>query len=90
MDRKTERSVDFTIGIMHKYHDPNVNLALIKVLDTFSGGDNSSFVAFLSLIRDMDSQAASGDKSAKAILKILMDFSRLIEVSTRHTSPKPE
>jgi len=75
---------------MHKYHDPKVSLALIKVLDTFSGGDNASFVAFLSLIRDMDSQAATGDEGAKTILKILTDFSRLIEVSTRHTGPKPK
>ena len=68
----------------HKYKNPTVERALNNIMDTFSGGDNTAFVFFLAMVRDLDAQAANGDKPAQQLLKMVLDFSKLIEVSQRH------
>jgi hypothetical protein len=69
----------------HQYCDPQVELALRNIIDTFSGGNNINFVAFLAVLRDMDAKAAQGDMPAIKILKIITDFSRLIDVFVKAT-----
>lgn len=66
---------------MHNYHNPKVGEAFTNILDTFSGGDNAKFAAFLFFIRAMDERAVRGDAGAVELLEILLRFSRLIDVA---------
>ena len=68
----------------HKYHDKEVEASLNNILYTFSEENDTDFVCLLTLIRDLDVQAAKGDMAAKSLLKILTDFSRLIDVSQQY------
>lgn len=68
--------------VAHKYKNPAIESAMNNVLDTFSGADGGgSFWFFLTMIRALDEQAANGDEPAKVLLKILTDFSKLIDAA---------
>lgn len=68
----------------HEYKNPAVELALNNIIDTFSNAD-AAFVCFLAMIRTLDKQASEGDKAAQQLLKIVLNFSKLIEVSQQHS-----
>jgi len=64
----------------HEYKDPNVGISLENIMDTFSGADNEAFYHLLMAIREFDLRSANGDEAATKLLKIMLDFSRLIDV----------
>jgi len=75
----------------HKYKNSAVERALNNILDTFSGGDNHAFVHFLAMLRNLDEQASNGDKPAQVLIKMVLDFNKLIEIAPsagRHLKDK--
>jgi hypothetical protein len=52
---------------------------LDNIVDTFSGG--VEYAKFRSFIEQIDRQSENGDRDSTAILEIMSDFDRLIEVS---------
>ena len=50
-------------------------------MDTFSNA-SLEFINFMSMIRGLDEQAASGDQGAEQVLEIMFRFQKLIAVAS--------
>ena len=56
--------------------------ALDNILDTMTGSDGCiKFLFYTNFIKAMDKRAKEGDKDAEKIIEIIIQFSRLIDVS---------
>lgn len=55
-----------------------------NILDTMTGLDGGvKFTRFKFALKDLDKQAAKGDKAAEQLIQVVMQFSRLIDATTR-------
>jgi hypothetical protein len=58
--------------------------ALDNILDTFTGADGGAkFLYVKILITNMSIKVANGDKAAKEVLDVLINFSRLIDIAEK-------
>lgn len=64
--------------MLRKETENNVNL----IMDTYS--DAFLYFRFKLMIEDMDRQAQNGDINAAALVKIVSDFARLIQVANKN------
>lgn len=61
---------------------PEVKSSLDNILSTFGGEDGGlAFVAFYSLVEQLDKQWNDGDDAAGQLLDIIIKFNRLIEIA---------
>lgn len=68
----------------YKWKLPKVEKAFNDLLDVFSGGDNTRFVNFLSLVRDLDTQASNGDAASIELLNVIIKMSKLIDAAQKY------
>lgn len=58
--------------------------AFLNILNTFSGEDGGAgFVAFRTLLQEMDAKAKKGDKAAQEIVLLVTRMSKLIDIAKR-------
>ena len=63
---------------------PEMEEAMQKILDVFSGADGGgSFAILCMLVQDLDKDAAAGDKDAIEVLSCITKFNKLIEIAKR-------
>ena len=63
---------------------PETKKKVDSITDCFSGADGGvEFAKFLSLVTEMDQQAAEGDAAAEEILQIVRNFHFLIRVAQK-------
>ncbi len=60
---------------------PETQKIFSDIVETFSSADHR-FLSFMMLVRQLDAQAAEGDKASETLLKIVTDFHRLIDVAS--------
>lgn len=68
---------------------PATQKAFTDIIEAFSSA-NMEFFNLMALLRQMDKQAAEGDKGAEQILDIMFKFHKLIQVANKpqHTTMK--
>jgi len=71
-----------------QFKSSQLESAFNNIIDTFSGGDNTAFVNFLFLLRQLDTQAKDGDKAAQELINQVIRFSRFIDIAQNNFSPK--
>lgn len=70
MERKTKIDVS-----------PQLENHIVNILDTFSGADNGAkFYKFRLGIEYIEKQYLKGDVSARKLIKMVTDFSKLLDV----------
>jgi len=66
----------------HKYKNPEVEEDLNFLMDVFSGGDNTSFINFLFLLRQLDKEASEEKPAAEQLLKFMFQFAKLVRLAS--------
>jgi hypothetical protein len=75
---------------MSQFKSSELESAFNNIMDTFSGGDNTAFVSFLFMLRELDRQALEGDGPAQKLINEVVKFSRFIDVSQKDFSKKAD
>ena len=62
--------------------NPELNHSVDNILNTFGGADGGvKFARFCSMLVEVDKQAKAGNESAKRLLSIVNQFSRLVDAA---------
>ena len=67
----------------HKWKNQDIEKAFNDLLDVFSGGDNTRYIALQRLVREFDRRAGKGDDVAYKALLPIVQVSRLIDIAVR-------
>ena len=68
-----------------KTKNSKLDKAFYEILDCFSGADGGgAFIDLQNLIECLEKQSRHGDESAEKILKVVFQFSRLIEIAKKN------
>lgn len=60
-----------------------VQAAFDNILDTMGGADGGmKFMKLMMAIRQLDEQAEKGDKAAEQVIRVIIQFSKLIDITT--------